>query len=75
MDFEILRVDCTIWYCFSALIQTLEECSVSVSDILGCGLTEVIAAYVDGALNLDQCLCIAESVGRFIEKFAAENGN
>ena len=53
----------------------LENCGIEVSDILGCGLTEIIAAYVDGALSLDQCICIADSVGRHIEKFAEQNQN
>ena len=44
-----------------------------MGDVLGCGLTEVIAAFVDGVLNLDQCLCIAECVGKYVEKFAAQN--
>ena len=46
---------------------------MSMGDVLGCGLTEIIAAFVDGALNIDQCLYIADCVGRYVEKFAAQN--
>ena len=55
------------------MVQTLEEFNIAIGDVLGCGLTEVIAAYIDGVLHLDQCLCIAECVGKYVEKFAAES--
>jgi len=46
------------------LLDCLEAAGVELEGVAGCGVSEVIAAYVDGCLSLDQCFQAINCIGR-----------
>ena len=51
----------------------LEEANLGYSKIMGCGLTEIVGAYIDGCLTLDMCFNVINCIGKHVEEFAKNN--
>lgn len=56
------------------IIDCLEETGLRFEGVIGCGVSEVMAAYIDGSLGLDQCFQTINCIGKHVEKFATDNG-
>ncbi|WAR13080.1 FAS-like protein [Mya arenaria] len=58
---------------YISLIDCLEEAGLEFEGVMGCGLSEVVAAYIDGCISLDQCFQTMNCIGSLFEKYRDEN--
>ncbi|KAL4234401.1 hypothetical protein ACF0H5_006048 [Mactra antiquata] len=58
-----------------SLIDTLETFSIEFDGSIGCGLSEIIAAYMDGCITRDQCFMIYSVIGEHLEQFSQKHGD
>ncbi|KAL3859308.1 hypothetical protein ACJMK2_009533, partial [Sinanodonta woodiana] len=56
------------------LLNCLQKAGVLFSAVVGCGIAEIVAAYLDGCLTHEECLHVAHSLGGILEKHAYDKG-
>ncbi|XP_052230289.1 fatty acid synthase-like isoform X2 [Dreissena polymorpha] len=58
---------------YMCMIDCLEEAGTEFSGVMGCGVSEVIAAYIDGCVSRDQCFQIMNTIGKHLEEYRHAN--
>ena len=56
------------------MLDCLEEAGLGFQGVVGCGLSEIVAAYIDGCISLDQCYQVVSCIGRHVEETASSIG-
>jgi hypothetical protein len=61
-------------YWFSYLLTLpLQAAKVNITGVLGIGLSEIVACYVDNSLTREQCIRIAHIIGQVLEDHSKNN--
>ncbi|KAK3611423.1 hypothetical protein CHS0354_027151 [Potamilus streckersoni] len=56
------------------LLSCLQKAGVLFSAVVGCGVAEIVAAYLDGCLTHEECLHVAHTLGSILEKHDCDKG-
>lgn len=56
------------------MIDSLETVGVEFDGSIGCGLSEIVAAYMDGCITRDQCFLIYATIGKELDHFFSKYG-
>jgi len=56
------------------IVDCLQAAKVNITGVLGIGLSEIVACYVDNSLTREQCMRIAHIIGQVLEDHSKNNG-
>lgn len=49
----------------------MRETKLQIQGVVGCGLSEIVAAYQDGCLSREQCVGLAYLIGKLLKEFSS----
>lgn len=50
------------------IVDIMNETKLQIQGVVGCGLSEIVAAYQDGCLSREQCVRLAYLIGKLLKE-------
>lgn len=50
------------------IVDIMNETRLQIQGVVGCGLSEIVAAYQDGCLSREQCVRLAFLIGKLLKE-------
>lgn len=50
------------------IVDIMNETRLQIQGVVGCGLSEIVAAYQDGCLSREQCVRLAYLIGKLLKE-------